>query len=257
MARRLQELNPLPVRVLDIRGRPRWHEIWKGNPRIAKPDFAGPVQPITSGADRRPYIERQTKRRWIWREWSCPVGEVFLTARERELGARYPGRVIVEPNLKAQACRNKDWGWSRWDALVRQLLRRGFPVAQLGSSATRLLPGVELIRTAGFREAAAVLASARLAILPEGGLHHAAAALGIPAVVIFGGYISPRQTGYAHHVNLYAGGNPCGMRARCRHCVEAMNSIQPEQVLEHVTMQLDGERCQAGVAGEMRMAASG
>ena len=235
VARRLQESNPLRVRVLDKRGRARWHEIWEGNPRIAPPDRPGPVQTVTNGPGRRPYIERETEGRWIWRAWDCPVGEIYLTAREQALGARYPGRVILEPNLKPKASPNKDWGWARWDALARQLLRRGYPVAQLGSPATRVLPGVELIRTAGFREAAAVLASSRLAVLPEGGLHHAAAALGVPAVVIFGGYISPRQTGYARQVNLYAGGEPCGMRTRCRHCAEAMNAILPEHILEHVT----------------------
>ena len=31
--RRGQEANPLPVRVLDKRGKTRWHEIWEGNPR--------------------------------------------------------------------------------------------------------------------------------------------------------------------------------------------------------------------------------
>lgn len=242
VARRLQEKNPLRVRVLDKRGKARWHEIWQGNPRIAPPDFAGPVQKVTNGPGRRPYIERETKERWIWREWDCPVGEIYLTPKERAFGARYPDRLILEPTLKPRASLNKDWGWARWNTLVQQLLRRGYPVAQLGSSATPALPNVELIRTAGFREAAAVLAASRLAILPEGGLHHAAAALGVPAIVIFGGFISPEQTGYADHVNLYAGGKPCGMRIPCQHCVEAMNAILPERILEQVTALFDVER---------------
>ena len=47
-----------------------------------------------------------------------------------------------------------------------------------------------------------MLSGARAAVLHEGGLHHAAAALGMPAVVLFGGMISPRNTGYDVHVNL-------------------------------------------------------
>lgn len=230
MARRLQEVVPLPVRVLDRHGRARWHEIWKGNPRLAKPDHPGPVQTLISGEGRRPYIERQTDRRWIWRDWKCPVGEIHLTDREREFGSRHAGRVILEPTIKSEASPNKDWGWSRWAALAATLLGRGLRVAQVGASGTRTLPGVELIRTGGFREAAAVLAASRLAVLPEGGLHHAAAALGVPAVVIFGGFISPRQTGYDRHINLFTGGSPCGMRIPCRHCADAMSAIRPERV---------------------------
>ena len=49
IARRQQELSPLPVRVLDKRGRRRWNEIWRGNPRLALPDFEGKVQLLSNG----------------------------------------------------------------------------------------------------------------------------------------------------------------------------------------------------------------
>ncbi|MEI9893164.1 MAG: glycosyltransferase family 9 protein [Chthoniobacter sp.] len=241
VARRLQEIQPLPVRVLDKHGKPRRHEIWAGNPRIAPPEFTGLVQTVVNGPGRRPYIERETADRWIWREWECPVGEIHLTAGEREFGARFPGRVILEPNIKPEASPNKDWGRARWNTLAAELRRRGVPVAQLGSPAAPRLDNVEWIRTGGFREAAAVLASSALAVLPEGGLHHAAAALGIRAVVVFGGFISPRQTGYSRHVNLFTGGQPCGMRIPCRHCAQAMSAIRPEDISRHVAALLAGK----------------
>jgi FkbM family methyltransferase len=58
--------------------------------------------------------------------------------------------------------------------------------------------------------AAGVLSGASLLISPEGGLHHAAAALGVRAVVIFGGFISPATTGYALHTNLFTAARPAG-----------------------------------------------
>ena len=73
-------------------------------------------------------------------------------------------------------------------------------------------------------------------MLPEGGLHHAAAALGTPTIVIFGGFISPRQTGYPHQVNLFTGGTPCGMRRRCDHCEQAMRRVAIEEVLVKARM---------------------
>ena len=235
----MQEKIPRRVRVLDKRDRPRWNAIWDHNPRFAPPGWKGEVQTTTNGPGRRPYIQRETPRRWLWRECVCPVGEIHLSACERAFGARHAGRIILEPNLTGKASPNKDWGWKRWTELGRQMLQRGHTVTQLGPPGTPLLPGADLIVTPGFREACAVLAGARLAVLPEGGLHHAAAALGIPAVVIFGGYISPLQTGYAHQISLYTGGEPCGMRAPCAHCATAMKEIDPGQVLADALTLLD------------------
>ncbi len=239
IARRMQEKQPLPVRVLDKRGRPRWHCIWDGNRRLATPGFEGRVQTLINGPQRRPYVVRETEQRWVWRDWVCPVGEIHLSERERDFGAGLAGRVILEPSLKPKASPNKDWGWARWVQLARELLTRGHAVAQMGPAGTPRLPGVELIHTASFREACAVLAASRLAILPEGGLHHAAAALGTAAIVIFGGYISPQQTGYSHQVSLFTGGTPCGRRSSCPHCVEAMSRISVAEVIEHATTLLD------------------
>lgn len=234
LARRLQERDPRPVRVLDKRGRRRWNPIWIGNPRLAPLDHRGPMQTLTNGPGRRPYIERETPQRWIWRDWICPVGEIVLDEREIAFGAAHADRVLVEPGLKPGASPNKDWGRARWAELARRLACEGHRVAQFALPSTSALPGVEPIACANFRQACAVLSAARLAVLPEGGLHHAAAALAVPSVVLFGGYISPRQTGYLHQVNLFTGGMPCGMRTRCRHCEDAMNRITVEEIVAHL-----------------------
>ncbi|WP_326535353.1 glycosyltransferase family 9 protein [Pseudorhodoferax sp.] len=231
LARRAQQTDRRPVRVVDGGGRVRWNGIWQGNPRFAAPDAGGPVQRLVSGPGRRPYIARETATRWIFREWVCPVGEIHLDPAERRFGRAGRGRVLVEPHLKAAASPNKDWGRARWTALVAALTGDGWDVVQLGPAGTPLLPGAALVETPGFRAACAVLAQVRLAILPEGGLHHAAAALGTPAIVLFGGFISPSQTGYAHQLNLFSGGEPCGMRRPCRHCRQAMAHIEVERVL--------------------------
>ncbi len=238
LARRAQQSDPRRVRVVDAKGRPRWSAIWDHNPRFARPGEPGAVQLHTSAPGRRPYIERETSRRWLWRDWVCPVGEIHLGVAEQSFGGAGRGLVIVEPRLKDGASPNKQWGRSRWAQLVAALRRDGHRVAQLGAPGTLLLPGAELIATRSFREACALVAQARLAILPEGGLHHAAAALGTPAIVLFGGFISPRQTGYAHQLNLFTGDAPCGMRSRCAHCARAMARIEVEQVLGHARLLL-------------------
>jgi hypothetical protein len=121
--------------------------------------------------------------------------------------------------VKAKASPNKNWGWTRWNRLAWILQERhGVRVTQLGGLDTPLPRGR---RARAHRFVPPSVRGARdgsACVLPEGGLHHAAAALGVPAVVIFGGFIAPRHTGYAAHVNLFTGGEACGMRLPCDHC---------------------------------------
>lgn len=230
-ARKLHAQNGRKVIIRDRNGAARWSEIWANNPRIAKPGehVANPVW-LTNGPGLRPYIAVKTERQWHWRDFDCPVGEIHFHDYERNFAAGFDRLVVIEPTLKSKASPNKDWGRERWMVLAALLRREGVEPVQLGSKGTQVLPGARLIETPSFRHGCAVLSRARLAILPEGGLHHAAAALGIPAVVIFGGFISPKQTGYASQRNLFTGGAPCGMRVPCDHCKKAMEAITPEEV---------------------------
>lgn len=231
MARRLQRSNGLPVRVLDRHGRLRWSSVWDHNPRFATPEYQGKVQVLVNGPGERGYIAGRSRVGWVWREWICPLGEIHLSEEECDFGSRYKGRILLEPSIKPKASPNKDWGWQRWCRLAEKLRSMGHLVSQFVSPHRPPLPGAELIKTKTFRQACAVLANARLAILPEGGLHHASAAFGTATIVVFGGYISPAQTGYAHHVNLFSGGVPCGRRLRCSHCEESMDRISVDHVL--------------------------
>ncbi|MCH8036601.1 MAG: hypothetical protein IIC53_05680 [Proteobacteria bacterium] len=222
-----------PVAVLDRHGQPRRHPLWAGNPRIATPEAVArglPVQTIVNGPGCRPYIDygRTTETRWAYRDWRATPGELY------GIEARKPrDYAIVEPHVKAKASPNKDWGWARWQALVRRL---DLDWVQLGPPGTRLLDGVRTIETASFLAACRALTGARAAVLPEGGLHHAAAALGVPAVVIFGAMTSPANTGYDSHTNLFDAGSasPCGRRVACPHCARAMARIEPETVATYL-----------------------
>jgi ADP-heptose:LPS heptosyltransferase len=94
---------------------------------------------------------------------------------------------------------------------------------------------VEHIVTPSFRVAISAMSGASLYIGPDGGLHHVAAALGIPAVVLWGGVASPKNLGYDFHTNIWHGDEPCGtVNGICGHCKEAMAKITVEEVLEAV-----------------------
>lgn len=239
-ARLVRERDPAGrrVRILDRSKRVRVHEIWQGNGDIVPPGVAGNFLYVLNGPGARPYIAEKRPDRWMWKDWpegAPPRGTVVLTPREREYGLSGIRRIVLEPNIKAKASPNKDWGWIRWNRLAWILQERhGLRITQLGPLGTPLLEGADMVCTNSFREACAVIANSRACVLPEGGLHHAAAAFGVPAVVIFGGFIAPRHTGYAGHVNVFTGGEACGMRVPCEHCREAMAKIAPEAVAEHL-----------------------
>lgn len=237
-AREMQEKDrSQKVMVLDRHGAAREHEAWENNPRIAtRRDMASAFHRLKNAPGHRPYIAQKDFHRWTWRAYRCPVGEIYLSDREKEFAAEFDVGVVIEPWLKDRASPNKDWGRDNWLKLSSLLISRGIKLSQMGPRDTRVLPGVQHIETPTMRHACAVLARAQAAVLPEGGLHHAAAALGIKSIVIFGGFIAPSVTGYAAQRNLYvesaAHPNGCGMRIACAHCAAAMKSIEPVAVAD-------------------------
>lgn len=224
-ARRARARDPRLVRVLGKNGMARWSDLWELCPDIAPQDYQGAFQTITNGGKCRAYInyERSTRQRWVWKEYPPMPANLNVTPDERGRG-----RIIVEPNVK-DARSNKDWGWHNWLQLTKD---KSIAWLQLGPPGSKQLPGVELIQTQTPKDAIRVLACARAAVLHEGFLHHAAAAVGLRAVVLFGTFITPKSTGYDSHINVWIDSPTAqGWRQTNRLCQRAWQTIKPEAVL--------------------------
>lgn len=228
------------VKILDLHGRPRFDVLWHGLNWIAQPHERGDFATIQNGPQCRPYIEypfgREIGQRWTsWRARDH-LGAIALTGSEQQFARTATARLgrffVIEPTLDPKSNPNKQWPAANWAELATLMIADGLKVVQMGPQPLRVPPGVTFVRTRSFRQAAAVLARAAGAVLPEGGLHHAAAVLGVPAVVLFGGYISPETTGYGGHLNLadQGAGSPCGRWQPCRHCAEAWLRMAPADV---------------------------
>lgn len=239
-ARVMQQTDPRKVRI--VYEKPRWFDVWFNNPRIAVPGEEGDFQELRPRENYlRPYMAAKTPQKWTWKEWRPPPGEIYLTQREREYGRLHAGRFVFEPSIKVGASPNKQWGWEKWVELAEMARAEGITVTQLGPSGIRLLPGAEHCETKTFREAAAVLETATAVVTHEGAMHHACAALGTKAIVLYGGFISPAVTGYDEQVNLFTGdGLGCGMRIPCACCRQAMDEIQPQMVFENLMQITEG-----------------
>jgi ADP-heptose:LPS heptosyltransferase len=215
----------------------RSEPIFNGNPNVARPGLeADPnLEWVGFYKGHRIYNTQDTvKDRWVWNlDFHAEPGEMFFSPRERRDAERFgKGFVLIEPSVERwkKSAANKDWGQERYQQVASLLLGAGYEVAQFRHDKDPPLEGVRQLVTRDIRDALAILGHAALYIGPEGGLHHGAAAAGIPAVVLFGGFIPPSVTGYADHANLTGGAEACGSLHLCRHCQDAMRAISVDEV---------------------------
>lgn len=233
------------VSICAAGGYPRDHEAWHGNPAWIHEGG----HKIIDGASVRPYHVGPLSGRGIWVLDHKPrAGKIYLTKAERDfaketlaaLGLDEKGFAIVAPTIKDKASVNKDWGIENWQRVIDGL---PIPVFQLvPDEKEQVIKGAQKIVTRTFRQAAAIIAKAKLVMCNEGGSHHMAASMGTPAVVIFGAFIPPSVTGYDIHRNI-AVDTPegyCGNFGECKHCNKAMASITPDMVRSHVDDLLKG-----------------
>lgn len=230
------------VMIVDIQRKPRWSPMWDGLPWIAEPKERGDFVVIQNAPQCRPYIQypftRDIGQRFTkWRARDH-LGAIVLTEGEKQAAraatAGLGPFIVIEPNISPKANPNKQWGAAKWQALAGLMLAEGYTPVQLAWGGPTSLKGVRQVSTPNFRLGAAVLALAQGAVLPEGGLHHAAGVLNVPAVVLFGGMISPETTGYAGHVNIAdsGAGSPCGTWLPCRHCRQVWAKLQTDTVMQ-------------------------
>lgn len=225
-------------------------QVFAGNPNVA----TGAEMMAGIGFDwhdnyrgHRPYIDYAASRpgRFAWRDWQHAgvPGELFFSESERLLieanRRRLSPYLLIEPTVKPTAS-NKQWSPARYQQVAAALAGDSVQIVQCGPLMQGRLDGVEYVQTRRFRDALLLLAGAQLYVGPEGGMHHAAAALDIPAVVVFGGFVHPRITGYAAHVNLSVGEEGCGMLTPCPHCRDAMDQITVDMVVSAARGLLNG-----------------
>ena len=238
----------LPVLITGIDGKPVQSDLLAGVPYLitVRPAIRGMRAPIgwapanqrlVNGPNARPYIAGKTPEKWTWKAYKPIPADIVFTPEELAFAEPYRGMIMLEPTVKNVGHANKDWGpinWQQLDSLLHAM-KGEYRTVQCGPQGTRWLLHTTPVITDTFRKACAVLSVCRAFVGAEGGLMHAAAAVKVPAVIVFGGFISPAVTGYAQNRNLFTGsGLGCGMRVDCHHCQAAMARIKPAEVLANL-----------------------
>jgi hypothetical protein len=205
-------------------------QVFSNNPRMAL-KLDTDVVWVNNYPGSRPYLKGTNKGKLLFNDDYKPkVGEIYFSHEEQKDIDKIEGDyIVVEPNVKKIYAHTVNKAWHGWE----QLFKHDLPWLQLGDvSVNRYTNWKE---TATFRDALKVLSKAKLFVGTDGGLHHAAAALGIPSVVIWTGFTSPRHLGYDTHRNIHDGSEPCGTYdSVCQHCLLKSKAISVEQVLDAV-----------------------
>lgn len=215
---------------------PREHDAWRGNPAYNPRTHFGVVDCAVS----RPYIKTWKHRQAVFNmDYRPRAGRVYLTDDDWAFMPVDPPYAVVAPHLKDGASPNKSWGVSRWEAVIENF---PIPVYQLESSPhAKIIKGAKPIITPTFRHALAVIARAAVVMCNEGGTHHMAASMGVPAVVFFGAFTPPQVTGYGFHYNMAVDtpGGYCGRWDACPHCAAARAQVSVEDVRNKALLMVD------------------
>jgi hypothetical protein len=205
-------------------------QVFANNPRMASNSDTDIVW-VKNYQGHRPYLKGTKNGRLLFNDDYKPrVGEVYFNQLEKKnIDKIDKDYIVVEPNVKRVYAHTVNKAWHGWE----ELFKHDLPWLQLGDVTVKRYTKWKETNT--FREALQVLSKAKLFIGTDGGLHHAAAALGIPSVVIWTGFTSPRHLGYDTHTNIHDGSEPCGTYdGVCQHCLLKSKAITVEQVLDAV-----------------------
>jgi ADP-heptose:LPS heptosyltransferase len=136
---------------------------------------------------------------------------------------------------------NKNWGVENFRSVARSLARE-FSVVQLGASGDPSLGvDLELQGRLPIRDVFVLLRECGVFVGQEGFLMHAAAAVDLLSVIVYGGFLAPWQTGYSINENLYSNVEcaPCWLETKCPHEKKCMAMITPRMVVEKIKTLLE------------------
>lgn len=150
--------------------------------------------------------------------------------------------VLIEPHAKDTATANKGYPFPFWQAVADAVRGLGVEAVQVGTGGKPVLDGVRSV--AGrltFRETAALMPHSLTLVATEGGLMHAANAMGLPAVIVYTGYNRPWFAGYPENVSIFSDFEcaPCGLQKPCPKSMRCRDRITPSMVIDGVTRLLD------------------
>ena len=239
--------------IIGNKTRSYWNEVFDNNPHIVRGSQAKNYKKIILVENyefNTPYRvsgPKYPKENYNWNPKHRPKrGEIFFTQEENNFGKKIIKQIrdkvgskkiiLVEPYVKIRrGYENRDWGFEKWQKVINNL-NNEFAFLHVTFGNKKPLQNTINLHGVNFRSTVSILSNCDFFIGCEGGMHHAAAATLTNALIIFGGFISPKITGYDFHTNIYIDieGSPCGSKLKCKHCEKCMEMITPDYVCEKI-----------------------
>jgi len=227
-----------------------WSPLYSNNPYLVNPgEIASDDQIwLNDSPGDRPYIDYQGTRlhsdnrrmvgkkfrRWVYNDSHTPEPmEIFFTDQEHWQCDQLKKKrfVIINPHVKKKGPPNKRWPFEYYQEVVNSM-KEGFEMIQPKQDSNELSLEHATCLTLNLRQLAVYISSAALIICNEGLLHHVAAAFRTPAIVLFGGFISPYVTGYRFQQSIYVRDkNVLGVREETEAGQKIMRAITPQHVM--------------------------
>jgi len=209
------------------------------------------------------YAEKQTAKRMHWKqgghasqiiakgfgvEHANPTCDLVFSKDEEDWIAQFLEAyklnvpyVVIEPGT------NRDWfgglrGWphDKWELLVQRFSNDypNIPIIQIGMKNTPAIQSaIDLRGKTNFRQAALLMRQGTLFVGTEGGLMHAAKAVGANALILWGGVTLPEFAGYPDSQRIichYVACAPCGNLGWCDKEHICMNEISVDEVMREI-----------------------
>lgn len=161
----------------------------------------------------------------IWRLIGASSG---LETRPPEIKPElYIPGIVYSDGVLVQVRHRNQWGGKKvWPYFEELALSTGYS---------------EIPRMGNIRELVMLIAGASCVVCADGLISHIAAAVGTPAVVIYGGFLRPEWSGYPFHINLlnHLDCSPCYNTYHCSMNKQCLREITVNQVLTAVRQVID------------------
>ena len=148
--------------------------------------------------------------------------------------------IVIEPHTKDEYTVNKTYPFEKWQKVVDEISKE-ITVVQVGQNTDKKLSRcIDMTGRTTFREAAGIISKSSLFVGPEGGLMHAANAVGTKSIIVITGFIHPDMTCYDKNINIWIGRNhgPCGMKVVCNQCEKEKNEHNHMEIVNFIKREI-------------------
>ena len=202
-------------------------------------------------------LKRNGKTRYITlnNKYKAKRGRIYFDEQELNtisaLKRQHGDFMLFNVNTKDKT-KNKELPESKWLQLIDCINKTHIKTAVMygGGYVNQNINNAKLkLNTNNIRSMLCAIAASKFVVTTEGGVHHAAEALGVKCLVIFGGRIDPNILGYEDQINIIDNRTiisdkreikyPCGMFSECIHCHEIMNDIPVSLIKKEILQNYD------------------